>query len=353
MSKNNDQGPAYSKPSRLPIIIAAVVVAVLVIGGGFAFYWVNRPINKVNKAIEADDIETVDEYFDKLSDDDKEDVEEQMLDYGKDLCKAYISGKKDYDEVSKEIDVLSRGVLKGNSDFDEMVKEVEELKKSRDNFEAANKAFDKEDYEKALDLYAKVIESDKNFETAQDKIKECESKISPDVVGKWECTIEIGPALLRQVGVTSDESDFKFPIVCTLEFKDDVTGSMYIDKEGFMENMDKFIDIAVESVLKMYKTEYGMSEKDIDKLFKSYYGMGFKEYLKSYVAEADLGDTFESMEFTYVIENDQIIATNTQGNVDKFDIKDDKLEMNDVDMDSYASISEMGVELPLVFEKVN
>jgi len=128
---------------------------------------------------------------------------------------------------------------------------------------------------------------------------------------------------------------------------------MYIDKEGFMENMDKFIDIAVESVLKMYKTEYGMSEKDIDKLFKSYYGMGFKEYLKSYVAEADLGDTFESMEFTYVIENDQIIATNTQGNVDKFDIKDDKLEMNDVDLDSYASISELGIELPLVFEKVN
>ena len=96
-----------------------------------------------------------------------------------------------------------------------------------------------------------------------------------------------------------------------------------------------------------------MSEKDIDRLFKSYYGMGFKEYLKSYVAEADLGDTFDTMDFTYVIEGDKIVATNDQGNVDKFDIKDDTLEMNDIDLDSYASISELGVELPLVFERVN
>ena len=235
MSENN-----YDKPSKAPLIIAISVVVVLLLAAGGVLFWMNRPINQVNTAIENNDLKAVNENFEKLSDDDKEDIEEQMLDYAKDLAKDFTNGKKDYDDIEKDLRTLGKGVLKDNDDFEELTKQVEQLKQSKDDYEAAEKAFKEEDYQKAMDLYAKVIADDTNYKDARDKIAECESKMTPDIVGEWACSVDIGNAMLKQIGLNSSEKDFTFPVVFLYIFNEDGTGRMTLDKSGFEDKIKEF-----------------------------------------------------------------------------------------------------------------
>ena len=266
-----------------------------------------------------------------------------MLDYAKDLAKDFTNGKKDYDDIEKDLRTLGKGVLKNNDDFEELTKQVEELKQSKDDYEAAEKAFKDEDYQKAMDLYAKVITDDPNYKTARDKIAECESKMTPDIVGEWACSIDIGNAMLKQIGLNSSEKDFTFPIIFLYIFNEDGTGRMTLDKAGFEDKIKEFIDIAIEEIIKQYKLNFGMSEEDIDKQFKSFYGMSFRDYIAS-LEEAD-------MDFTYEIVEDKVNITTSEGKSDTLDMVDDTLQLKDMDYDSYASFAEFGIELPLVFNK--
>ncbi|MCR4866586.1 MAG: hypothetical protein K5921_06655 [Lachnospiraceae bacterium] len=343
----------YDKPSKAPLIIAISVVVVLLLAAGGVLFWMNRPINKVNKAIENNDLKAVNENFEKLSDDDKEDIEEQMLDYAKDLAKDFTNGKKDYDDIEKDLRTLGKGVLKNNDDFEELTKQVEELKQSKDDYEAAEKAFKDEDYQKAMDLYAKVITDDPNYKTARDKIAECESKMTPDIVGEWACSIDIGDAMLKQIGLNSSEKDFTFPIIFLYIFNEDGTGRMTLDKAGFEDKIKEFIDIAIEEIIKQYKLNFGMSEEDIDKQFKSFYGMSFRDYIASELEKEDISASLEEadMDFTYEIVDDKVNITTSEGKSDTLDMIDDTLQLKDMDYDSYASFAEFGIELPLVFNK--
>ena len=346
-------GPAYDKPSKTPIIIAVAVLAVLLLAGGGVLFWLNRPINKVNKAIANNDIKTVNEYYEKLSDDDKESVEDQMLEYAKDLSKQFSVGKADYDEIEGDLNTLGKGVLKKNEDFEEITKEVEQLKQSKENYEAAEKAFKEEDYEKAMDYYAKVIQTDPSYKIARDKIAECESLMTPDVVGEWECSVDIGNAMLKQVGLNSSEKDFSFPVVFVYIFNDDGTGRMTLDKDGFNDKMQEFLDIAIEEIIRQYALNFGMTEEDIDKEFKSYFGMSFRDYINSEMEKEDIMGELDQadMDFTYVIEDDKVTVTTTDGKTDTLNMVDDTLQLKDMDYESFTSFSEMGIELPLIFTK--
>ena len=348
MSENN-----YDKPSKAPLIIAISVVVVLLLAAGGVLFWMNRPINKVNKAIENNDLKAVNENFEKLSDDDKEDIEEQMLDYAKDLAKDFTNGKKDYDDIEKDLRTLGKGVLKDNDDFEELTKQVEQLKQSKDDYEAAEKAFKEEDYQKAMDLYAKVIADDTNYKDARDKIAECESKMTPDIVGEWACSVDIGNAMLKQIGLNSSEKDFTFPVVFLYIFNEDGTGRMTLDKSGFEDKIKEFVDIAIEEIIKQYKLNFGMSEEDIDKQFKSFYGMSFRDYIASELEKEDISASLEEadMDFTFEIVDDKVNITTSDGKSDTLDMVDDTLQLKDMDYNSYASFAEFGIELPLVFNK--
>jgi len=349
----NKVTPMYDKPSKKPLFIALGAVAALVLAICGIVFWLNRPINKVNKAIENNDIKTVNEYYDKLSDTDKSTVEEKMLEYGVNLCDAYIDNTKEYSDIKSYINELSKGVLKDNTRFAEKIVEVENLNKSRESFEAANKAFDEEDYEKALALYGEVIENDSNYDTALDKIEKCEAKIAPSVVGKWQTTIDLGDVMLAEVGLTSSEQEFSFPIVLIYEFKEDGTGIVSMDENGVKEHMEEFVNIAVDEVIKQYKLIYGMTEEDIDKEFKEFYGVGFREYMAQMLEEEDSLDNLEQFneEFTYVLEEDRVAIDSKESGIIYLDIVDDTLQLKDLDYEEYAAYTQLGIELPLVFNK--
>ena len=347
------EGPVYDKPSKAPIIALIAAVLLLVCGIGIALFMINRPINKVNKAIEKQDIEVVDEYYGRLNEEDKAAVQEKMLDYANVLSKSYVDGKMDYDDIDKKFRLLSGEVLNDNSEFEELTKSVNRLNQSRKDYAAAQEAFDAKDYEKAKDLYGKVIADDANYKTARDRIAECEAKIAPDVKGMWSCTVDIGNAMLKQVGLNSSEKDFSFPMELMYEFKADGTGTISVDEDSVKEHLKEYVDIAIEEILRQYKLNYGMSEADIDKMFKSYYGKTFRGYITGMLEDENVMGPMNdaSAEFTYVIEEDKVILTNEEGVESVLNIVDDTLQLKDMEYEEFTAFSQLGIELPLVFTR--
>ena len=351
-SASYTQGPAYDKPSKAPVIAVACVVALLLIGGGITAYILNRPIAKVNKAIEKNDIDSVNEYYDKLSDQDKEDVTGQMLELSEQLRDDYVDKKKTYDTVEDSFDELSRGVLKDNDVFAGIVSEVERLNESRNAYDAAGEAFEKKDYAKASELYAKVIKEDANYSDAMEKKAQCDALVTPDVVGEWACTVDIGNAMLKTVGMNGSEVEFEFPLTMVLEFKEDGTGSLKADEAGVDEKMKEFVEIALDEIIRQYELNYGMSEADLDKLFKTTYGKSFRAYINEMLEEEDLSQVLAeaSEDFTYEVGSETVTITSNEKDID-LDIKDGNLELKDLDYETFVAYSTLGVELPLVFEK--
>ena len=85
------------KKKKNGLIIFLILLVMILAGAGvFAYLYFNRPILKINKAIEEDDIETVSELYDSLSKESEIlDVQDQMLDKSKELEQGFVDGELD------------------------------------------------------------------------------------------------------------------------------------------------------------------------------------------------------------------------------------------------------------------
>ena len=154
------------KKGKAGIVILILVLVVLLAGGAAAaFLFLNRPIHKISKALEENDLETVAQLYPRLSnDEDRAEVSEKLLEYAESRKDAYLNEEADYETVQRELE--------------EMLELLELLKDSRDSYQEAEKYRAEGSYQMALAAYAEVIPEDTLYydrareamETAKDEL---------------------------------------------------------------------------------------------------------------------------------------------------------------------------------------
>ena len=330
----NDE-PVYSMPAatstyqehpvkrkkKTGIIIAVVLILAVLGGGAYAGHWYfHRPIMLITKAIEENDIKTVVELFDELDEEtDIDYVEKCMASYATKLQESFISHDKDYDEVMDELEILGKDILKDNSRYERIITDINDLNQSRENFEKAEKAFKKEDYEKASELYAKVsMHDDDNYEAAKEKIEEIKKLMIPDIIGTWRTTIDLAPAIISVANVDSYGIDssvlskFKFPTDLLLVFNDDGTCIFCSDAEEFAAKADEVVDSLLDLAVVVASKEAGMTVDELDEYSRLLFGKDLRTYIYEEANGGNIKNQLVSeveadyYELWYVIEDNQI-----------------------------------------------
>jgi len=334
--------------------ILIVILAIVVLAGAFVVYWFNRPIYKVNKAIEANDIETVAKYFGKLSAEDKEEVQKQMVVYCGNLNDDYIEEDIEYDDIMEQYDILGEEVLEGNETFEFLLENTKLLKVSREAYVTGMAAYEKGEYEKALEDLKKVVSDDKNYKKALKAIKDCENKLLPDVDGVWVCGLDVGKAIAKKASVFM-LSEISFNMNVYMQFNKDGTGMLYIDKDELKEDLYEYMDKALDKVLEAYAKNIGLTKKAFELSFKKQYGMSIKEYLLSLIdVDNNLAlFTSTSMEFDYVLEGDKVtITSKVDGSTNEFKRVYDEIQIEAANDALTKEIKKYGIDMPLVFKRI-
>lgn len=254
--KNTEKKKGGAAKVVVPIIIVLVLLAGV---GGFYWFWMNRPIAKINKALETNDISTVASLYPELTkDEEKTEVQNAVLSYCQSQTSAFEEEDIDYKELSSLYKTADK-ILKGNKKYDSLVEDASALNDSRDAYAAAEKLFKKEDYEAAMEKYAEVIKADDNYKDAQAKIKECEANLIPSIAGTWVHTLNLGPYLADYASLYDSSYDYTFNMDMIMEFDEDGAGSVRIscdDPEGEFDVLAKQLAVyTVDNLFLVYYTE--------------------------------------------------------------------------------------------------
>lgn len=343
------------KKKKTGLIIFLILLIMILAGAGvFAYLYLNRPILKINKAIEEDDIETVSELYGSLSKESEIlDVQDQMLDKCRELEQGFIDEELDYDFVTEQFDILGEEILEDNSRFDKIVKNVNTLNTSRISFDEGMKAFEKEDYEGAIEAFSKVIKDDENFDKAQAKIEECRELMKPDITGSYRAKIDVSSVILQYVGA-SGSSPIPITLDIVIEITDESNGCVYMDIKDPEGLYDSLVKLVTYYAKKNLAAQYGISEDNLDNYAKLFLGKSVEELVKDEMNLDDLKETLllDKTYFTYTIDEDTVnVLQPESGETFDLNIHDDDLYLEERSAGSLAQIGSYGIEFPLIFNK--
>lgn len=165
------------KKGKAGVIVLIIILVLLLAGGGvLAFMFLNRPIGKINKALEAGDIKTVVELYGNLSNDkDKAEVSEKLLSYAEEARDGYLNEDIGYEEALDTLSLLSGARLETNHEIDAILELVNRIYFSRESYVAAEAYRANGEYAMALENYDDVIADDTLYydkaQTAMEEVK--------------------------------------------------------------------------------------------------------------------------------------------------------------------------------------
>lgn len=331
--------------------VITVLAVVLVLAGAAAGYWFTRPIYRAQKAMEEKNLVKVSEYYSKLKDEEKGIISHDVLLYAGELLDSYVEQDSDYDDVMDELENISDEMISDESGFQNIFDGMEMYKESRDSWEKANKYFEKEEYDKALEEYSKVVKGDYPYDDAQDRIEECRENMVSKFVGKWICKLEVGEGMLAAEGLDEYGEDVLIPVTFIMEVSEDKTATLSIDVEEFMDGFNKYVDNLIEISVKKLAIENGLSESEVNRVIKKSTGMSFREYVNTAMNLDDMGKQISEAkdEYTYEIGKDKLVFTNTEGEKMEVKVGNDVLMIDDLDASTKRDYDKLGVKLPLEF----
>lgn len=133
--------------------------------------------------------------------------------------------QKVYEVITKEIDTLVNSYADGNMSYDDVknglnsysvfyatetekaLDSINAMKASKDAFMSAEKDYENEDYKKAYESYAKVIEGDSNLSLAKEKQEECYSIIKEQIFSRSKAEVDVGD-YLAAIDILEEELEF-------------------------------------------------------------------------------------------------------------------------------------------------
>ena len=339
------------KKSHVGLIILLVVIALLILllagGGLFAFWLWNRPINKINRAMEAGDMERVVELYGELSGRrDKEAVSEELLAYAREIRNDYLEEKNgmDYETVMETLDMLDDASLETASQIEAVTIFVNRINASREAYAAAEDYRADGAYESALEEYAKVVMEDtRYYDKAQKAMKETEQEMQDamaeagkKLIGTWEMQYDVADLLRDELD--PEFGDFESTLVMTflMDFNEDGTFKLYVDESTFVENfngwLDEFVAYGVGLLYEMFEEEDGMTREEVDEYLQEYLQMTMEEFMRGLIdSELDVDAMVAEMKLTgtYETEYDNLyLDALDEGQYFVFSISGDELTLD-------------------------
>ena len=147
---------AGKKKGRAGVIVLIVALVVLLAGGAAAgaFLFWNRPVSRIHRALEKNDLAAVAELYPQLSSD------------------------KDREEISAKLLEIASADSKEDGQIEEILELLTEIKASRDSYTAAEQYRADGSYEMALAAYAGVIPEDTAYyDMAQEAMEETRDEL--------------------------------------------------------------------------------------------------------------------------------------------------------------------------------
>ena len=307
--------PAYQTPPQKKekkatgLIIGLVVLLLCLIGGaGGVFFWFNRPIYKIQKAMEQNDIATVVTLYDKLTKkDDKTLVQAGMLDYAKELKNDYLDKNADYDDVMDIYEKLERRILADNDYFGQMQETVEKVEVSRAVYAEAEKLFEAQEYAEAKARYLEVAKEDPRYDEAMQAADKCEEKIQDMLIGTWYMVQDMGKMYAESANTdyiylpTRLEISFKENGICTTSFKPD-------DMDVWKKSLTKYLKNSLK--------DYDVTEEELESIMP-YLGYSSVDEWMDSISERTL-ESFDfqsdaAEDYKYTFDGETIVITEKDG----------------------------------------
>ncbi|MCH5275589.1 MAG: hypothetical protein J1E65_07090, partial [Lachnospiraceae bacterium] len=171
------------KKGKAGLVILLVILVLLLAGGGaLAFLFLNsNPAKKIDKALEAGNIETVIELYGELSGDkDKEEVSQKLLAYAEQVRDDYFNEKKgqDYESTIEVLNLLADASLETDDEIEDIRAFVNRIYASREAFAAGEDYRASGEYVLALEKYDDVIAEDtRYYDKAQTAFEETKQEL--------------------------------------------------------------------------------------------------------------------------------------------------------------------------------
>lgn len=166
--------------SLCSLAVAAVITALCLIA------YLNSPNQRIIKAVESGDSYYAQEiYKEKISGNSskRDSFVKAAKKYVDSLKDDFIKDKVDYSYATQRLGILrSLNILSLDEICNNTSAYLSQLNTSKLAFEQGNTYFDDEDYQHAIEQYKLVIEEDKNYDKAQDKIKDASKKYKSSVL---------------------------------------------------------------------------------------------------------------------------------------------------------------------------
>lgn len=174
--------PEKKKKGKAGVVIAIILIVLLLAGGAAAAYFFifASPAKKISKAIEAGNMETVTELYEKVnSEKDKDQIKSELLTYVQTLEDNYLAEEITYEDAIRTMEDL-RDVVFTDGEIEDIMHMVSKIHDSRENFAKAEKLAATgtwKDYYDAVGYYEEVVSEDTlYYDKAQDAIANCKTE---------------------------------------------------------------------------------------------------------------------------------------------------------------------------------
>ncbi len=174
--------PEKKKKGKAGVVIAIILIVLLLAGGAAAAYYFifASPAKKISKAIEAGNMETVTELYEKVnSEKDKDQIKSELLTYVQTLEDNYLAEEITYEDAIRTMEDL-RDVVFTDGEIEDIMHMVSKIHDSRENFAKAEKLAATgtwKDYYDAIGYYEEVVSDDTlYYDKAQDAIANCKTE---------------------------------------------------------------------------------------------------------------------------------------------------------------------------------
>ena len=174
--------PEKKKKGKAGVVIAIILIVLLLAGGAAAAYFFifASPTKKISKAIEAGNMETVTELYEKVnSEKDKDQIKSELLTYVQTLEDNYLAEEITYEDAIRTMEDL-RDVVFTDGEIEDIMHMVSKIHDSRENFAKAEKLAATgtwKDYYDAIGYYEEVVSDDAlYYDKAQDAIANCKTE---------------------------------------------------------------------------------------------------------------------------------------------------------------------------------
>lgn len=327
------------------IIVASVLsFTAVALGTIGTISWYNNPINRIDRAIERGDVETVVRLYGRLErESDEWTVQREMLGLAKELQDSYLDGETEYDEVMDTYDLLDEEVLAENSSFRKIRKKVEDVEASREAFAEADALFGEGDYVGAREKYMLVIAEDElNYDDACDAIEECGKKITGSLISTWSAEYDFGDWLYYG-------DDYSLPAKIVFDFKENGMGSMSVE----IINKDMWVAAFIDDYMVLFEEYYGVSEDEQEE-FLQYMGYeSMEEWVEDVEDEVDYFEgEYDTFQYSYDGELLSVWSDDDDGEDLVADLEEDTLTFSTTS-DGSDYWYWMGLDLPLVLQRDN